>query len=108
MNLTATASSSLPVSYAITSGPATVSGATLTISGAGSVVVAANQTGNSTYQAAPTVSQNITISDGQGPPQQLAANKDDSGKCGIGGLFSLLSFAFVLSLRPLGNRCCSR
>jgi len=36
ISLTATATSGLVVSYAVTSGPATVSGSTLTITGAGS------------------------------------------------------------------------
>jgi len=51
--LSATASSGLsPVTYTVTSGPATVSGNTLTITGAGSVTVQASQTGNANYGAA--------------------------------------------------------
>jgi len=60
--LAATASSGLAVSFAVTSGPATVIGSTLTITGAGSVVVAANQPGNGNYSAATAVSKTITVS----------------------------------------------
>jgi NHL repeat len=45
--LTATATSGLAVSYTVTSGPATVSGSTLTVTGAGSVIVQASQAGTS-------------------------------------------------------------
>jgi hypothetical protein len=61
IKLTATASSGLPVSYTVT-GPATVSGSTLTIIGAGTVTVTASQAGNSNYGAATPVSQSFTVS----------------------------------------------
>ena len=61
ITLSATASSGLAVIFSVTSGPATVSGSTLTISGAGTVVVAANQAGNTTYAAAPTVPKTIVV-----------------------------------------------
>lgn len=51
-----------PVVFSVASGPAIVSGSTLTITGAGTVVVAANQNGNSTYAAAPQVTHNIVVS----------------------------------------------
>ena len=55
--LTATASSGLPVTFAVLSGPATLGGNMLTLTGVGPVVVRASQAGNGTYQAAPTVDQ---------------------------------------------------
>ena len=61
ITLTATASSGLPVSYAVTSGPATVSGSTLTITGVGLVTVQASQAGNANYYAAPPVSVTFTV-----------------------------------------------
>src|ERR1700679_3720480 len=61
MTLAATASSALAVTFAVVSGPATISGATLTIVGIGNVVVSANQSGNSTYNAAPIVTQAVTV-----------------------------------------------
>ena len=59
--LKATASSGLPLSYAVISGPATVSGSNLTITGAGSVTVQAGQTGNGTYAAAAPVNQTFMV-----------------------------------------------
>jgi hypothetical protein len=59
--LTATASSGLPVTFSVVSGPGTVSGNTLTITGVGTVVVAANQAGNTNYAAAPQVTQPVVV-----------------------------------------------
>lgn len=59
ITLEATASSGLAVSYTVT-GPATVYGSTLTITGAGTITVTANQSGNLTYGAATPVSQTFT------------------------------------------------
>jgi hypothetical protein len=61
ITLSATASSGLPVSFSVLSGPATVSGATLSFTGVGTVVVAADQPGNSTYAAAPEVTHSIVV-----------------------------------------------
>lgn len=47
--LTATASSSLPVTFSVHSGPATLSGNNLTITGVGIIVVEAYQSGNASY-----------------------------------------------------------
>jgi uncharacterized protein (DUF1800 family)/sugar lactone lactonase YvrE len=59
--LNATASSGLTVNYAVTSGPATVVGNVLTITGAGPVTVQASQAGNTNYAAATPVSQTFTV-----------------------------------------------
>lgn len=61
ITLLATSSSGLAVVFSVLSGPATVSGNLLTIVGAGSVVVAANQPGNGSYSAAPEVTQTIGV-----------------------------------------------
>jgi hypothetical protein len=58
--LNGTASSGLPVSYTI-SGPATLSGTTLTITGAGTVSVTASQTGNTNFSPATPVTQTIIV-----------------------------------------------
>ncbi|RPE08145.1 T9SS C-terminal target domain-containing protein [Chitinophaga lutea] len=50
--LSATASSGLPVSYSILSGPGTITGSTLSFTGEGTVVVRAAQAGNDNYQEA--------------------------------------------------------
>jgi sugar lactone lactonase YvrE len=59
--LNATATSGLAVSYGVT-GPAAIGGNTLTITGAGTLVVTASQAGNSDYSAAAAVSQTILVS----------------------------------------------
>ncbi len=59
--LAATSTSGLPVALSVTSGPGMVSGSTLTITGAGTVVVAASQVGNGDYTAAAPVSQTIVV-----------------------------------------------
>ena len=59
----ASASSGLPVSYSILSGPATISGNTITLNGnSGTVTVKASQVGNSQYNAATDVQQSFTVS----------------------------------------------
>jgi hypothetical protein len=63
--LSATASSGLPVTFTVISGPGTTSGSmgsTLTITGAGTLIVAVNQSGNGTYAAATQVTQSIVVS----------------------------------------------
>jgi hypothetical protein len=62
ITLTATSSSGLAVTFAITSGPAKISGSTLTVTGAGTIVVTAKQTGNSVYAPATPLSRSIVVS----------------------------------------------
>jgi hypothetical protein len=60
----ATSTSGLPVTFSIASGPATATGtngSTITVTGAGTVVVNADQAGNSGYNAAGTVQQSFTV-----------------------------------------------
>ncbi|WP_243314502.1 PxKF domain-containing protein [Geothrix paludis] len=59
--LIASASSGLPVTLSIASGPATLSGNLLTITGAGYVTVRASQGGNSTYTAATDVERTFQV-----------------------------------------------
>ncbi|HMJ25610.1 MAG TPA: Ig-like domain-containing protein, partial [Pyrinomonadaceae bacterium] len=59
--VSATASSGLPVSFQILSGPATISGNTVTITGAGSVTVRASQGGDGNYNPAPDFDQSFTV-----------------------------------------------
>jgi uncharacterized membrane protein len=56
--LSATSSSGLAVSYSV-SGPATVSGSTLIVTGPGTIIVTANQVGNANYTAATPVPRTI-------------------------------------------------
>ena len=59
--VSATASSGLPVSLSVLSGPATISGNTVTINGAGPVTIRASQSGDATYNAAPNVDQSFVV-----------------------------------------------
>ncbi|MEK7675741.1 MAG: MBG domain-containing protein, partial [Verrucomicrobiota bacterium] len=59
--VSAAASSGLPVTFSIVSGPATISGNTITITGAGTVVVRASQPGNENYSPAPDVDRTFTV-----------------------------------------------
>lgn len=60
-NVSASSSSSLPVSFSIVSGPATVAGSTVTITGAGNVIVRASQAGDSNYNAASDVDRTFNV-----------------------------------------------
>ncbi len=62
--LTATASSGLPVSFSVISGPATLSGSTLTTTGVGIVKVRASQAGDADYSAAPNVDRSFSVTVG--------------------------------------------
>jgi hypothetical protein len=60
--VSATASSGLPVSFSVPSGgPCTISGTTVTISGPGTCSITADQAGDGAYNAAPAVTNNVTI-----------------------------------------------
>ncbi len=61
ITLAATATSNWPIAYTVISGPATLSGNVLTITGAGSVTLQADQSGNTDYSAAASVQQSFTV-----------------------------------------------
>src|ERR1019366_1621154 len=63
--LVGTADSGLALSYAVTSGLATISGKTVTVTGVGVVTIQATQAGNSTYAPATPVSQTFTVAPAQ-------------------------------------------
>ncbi|MBK9137390.1 MAG: SUMF1/EgtB/PvdO family nonheme iron enzyme [Verrucomicrobia bacterium] len=60
--VSATASSGLPVTFRIVSGPATLSGTSVTLTGTGRVTIRAEQAGNDTYSAA-AVEQSFEVID---------------------------------------------
>jgi uncharacterized repeat protein (TIGR01451 family) len=60
----ATASSGLPVAFTIVSGPATVSGNTVTITGVGSVTVRASQAGDANFNVALDVDRSFNVAKG--------------------------------------------
>lgn len=59
--LTAVSSSGLPVAYSVISGPATVSGSNVTLTGLGNVTIRAIQTGDTNYLAAPAVDRSFCV-----------------------------------------------
>ena len=62
--VSALASSGLPVSYAVLSGPATINNNIITLSGIeGTVVIEATQAGNAQYNSAPAVTQSFAITE---------------------------------------------
>lgn len=61
-DLTASASSGLDVSFSIISGPVSLDGNTLSILGAGEVVIAADQSGNEDFNSAAQINQSFTVS----------------------------------------------
>lgn len=63
--LSAKASSGLPVTFSVMRGHAKVVGSTLTITGLETVVVAANQGGNTRYLAAPRTTRSIAVTKAQ-------------------------------------------
>jgi hypothetical protein len=60
-SLGATASSSLPVTYSVVSGPATVTGNTVHLTGVGLVTIRASQAGNGNYNAAANADQAFMV-----------------------------------------------
>ncbi|SMD36378.1 Por secretion system C-terminal sorting domain-containing protein [Reichenbachiella faecimaris] len=62
INLSATSTSELEVSFEYVSGPGTLDGSVLTITGAGAIVVEASQSGNDDYNPADTEEQTIIVS----------------------------------------------
>jgi hypothetical protein len=77
-----TSSSDLPMILSVKSGPATLSGNTLTLTGAGTVVLVANQSGNENYNTAPevTTSFNVTAPPPPAPAPQAPAAPAPSKK----------------------------
>jgi len=73
--LSAVASSGLAVSYAVASGPATLAGNTLTLTGVGTVTITTSQAGNANYNAATNVSQSFTVNS---PPPVVTKQSDIS------------------------------
>ena len=76
VTLAATASTGLPIGYSVVSGSATLSGTTLTISGAGTIFVKASQAGNANYLAAPDVSVSFTVLPNTAAPSAITLSKN--------------------------------
>ncbi|HYP16060.1 MAG TPA: MBG domain-containing protein [Opitutus sp.] len=61
VSLSAAASSGLSVQFSVVSGPATISGSTLSTTGLGTVTVRASQSGNANYLAAPSADRSFAV-----------------------------------------------
>ena len=92
LTLGATASSGLPVSYVVTSGPATESGTTLTITGIGTVVVEARQVGDTNWSAATPIPQSFIVN----PATPIIS----SATTATGTVGTAFSYAIVASSTP--------
>jgi hypothetical protein len=62
--LSATASSSLPVTFAVTSGPGVLIGSSVHVTAIGTVTVTASQAGDANWNAAPDVVQTFSVLEG--------------------------------------------
>ena len=116
VTLTATASSGLPVTYSLISGPGTISGSTLTVTGAGSIVVEADQAGNALYAAAPPVQITITVVAGSFtivPPSTAGGTLIIAGEPAtvpvtvyfVSGFTGSMSFTCTTPAAMLGSSC---
>lgn len=61
LSLTASASSGLPVSWEVASGPGQITGSSLKVLGVGSIVVRASQTGDSVWFAAQPLERTMVV-----------------------------------------------
>ncbi|MCX6973029.1 MAG: MBG domain-containing protein [Verrucomicrobia bacterium] len=81
-----TSSSGLPVTLSVKSGPATISANnTVTLTGAGTVVLAANQAGNENYSAASEATTQFNVSNPPPPPAPAASGGGGGGAPSGGG-----------------------
>src|SRR5687767_15630410 len=72
----ASSSSNLAVTFSVVSGSATISGSTVTITGAGTVTVRASQSGDANYNAASNVDRSFTVA--KGPATIALTNLDQT------------------------------
>jgi hypothetical protein len=108
ITLTATASSGLTVTYLVT-GPATVLGNTLTLTGVGTVSITAQQAGDASYFAAPDVVRSFVVSanfsswqlDNFTPEEIGLLQAEPNAVYGQDGLPNLVKYA--LGLNPKVN-----
>jgi len=97
--LSATSSSGLAVSFSVLSGPAKVAGSTLTITGAGTVVVAANRPGNANYLPASEVIETVIV--GKATPS--IALKTSASSIAFGKSLTFTATLTANSVKPTGT-----
>ena len=89
--LVATASSGLPVAYAVAAGPGVLDGATLSFTGTGLVEIAASQTGDSNWSAAIPVVRTCAVTAPPGPQLEISPAAVNVREGGEGRLFVRLT-----------------
>jgi hypothetical protein len=95
-----------PVIFSVLSGPGSVSGNTLTITGVGTVVVAANQAGNASYSAAAQVTESVIVNQATSIVTAVVqhAFAGDASGCNEGLTCTLSNTAGVSKLsQPIGS-----
>ncbi|WP_460945774.1 PKD domain-containing protein [Spirosoma daeguense] len=80
-SLTATATSGLPVTFTVISGPATLNGNTLTLTAPGTVVIEARQPGNTVYNPATPQQQSFIVHEQR---SDLAVRNVSSNRTSVG------------------------
>ena len=88
-SLGASASSGLPITYTVDSGPGFTSGNLLTVTGAGTIVVEADQAGNANYGEATPVTRSMTVN-----AASLTVTASSEGKT-YGQVDPTLAFTYV-------------
>ena len=83
--VSATASSGLAVSFSIASGPASVAGNIVHITGAGTVTVRASQPGDTNYNAAANVDQSFVVAKANQTITFAAVAGQDLRRCSVHG-----------------------
>lgn len=96
--LSATASSGLPVSYLIVSGPATISGSTVTLTGqAGTVTVRATQSGNASWNAATPVERSFTVTQSGGGGGNVDLSLSATTNPGTVNVYNSINYTFTIT-----------
>lgn len=99
-SLSATASSGLPVLYEVVSGPAVMTGNSVSLNGVGTVIIRAQQAGNDVFASASSVTQSFTVSYASDLAEFRAVNglamdgSQDLLTPGQDGVPNLLKYAF--------------
>jgi len=75
--ISAMASSGLPVTYTVVSGPATIEEDTVTLTGAGEVIIRVDQAGNADFLAAPAMERVFCVA----PPQPVITIEGSTAIC---------------------------
>ena len=104
--LSGNATSGLPVSFSVLSGPASLAGSSLTLTGTGNITVRASQAGDTTYAAAANVDRTFAITPNFSSwrlagftPAELAdtARSGSNAAYGSDGCPNLVKYAFGLA-----------